>query len=163
VVEESKTAQVSSASTADVILEVLPVPPFTTVRMFGQGVQIGKFKTRHSIRKVLGALDETLYRLGLFLDQGRFISGVLQHPQSWVCKVTVDGKAGQHRSQNEFVIDLSWGQGMTTAAILICVFLFPIGLILVLIFYQMAQTETKRIIDDAFRSLHNHLAEDMRG
>jgi len=49
---------------------------------------------------------------------------------------------------------------MTAVAILISIFLFPIGLILALVFSQMAQNDVKRIVEDAFRSLRNNLAED---
>jgi hypothetical protein len=150
---------VDSAPSPDAIPEVVPVPSATTVRLIGEGLQAAKFKTRCSIREILDGVDEMLYSLGLVFDKSGVVSGSLRHPQSWVCAIAVDGTARERAEKAEFVIDLSWRSSMTTAAILIAIFLFPLGLVLAVVFSQMAQNDVKRLVDDAFRSLRHNLEE----
>jgi hypothetical protein len=149
-----------SAQTPLALPEPIPGPAPITIRLLGQGLHANKFTTQCVPGRILDAVDEMLYSLGLDCDEGGFVSGRLLHPQAWVCTITVEGTARKRKQQAEFVIDLSWRSSMTAAAILLAIFLFPVGLILALVFSQMGQSDVKRIIDDAFRSLRNDLAVD---
>jgi len=60
----------SLAPTTDAVPEVQPVSPATTVRLFGQGLQANRFKTKRAPRKILEAVDEMLYSLGVDFDKG---------------------------------------------------------------------------------------------
>jgi len=140
--------------------EARPLPVALTVRLLGQGVRAGKFPTSCSPREVLGAVDRMLHGLGLCVNKRGTVSGQLRHSHSALCAIPVDGTARKRGGRAEFVIDLSWHGRMTTAAILLSVFLFPVGLVLALVFTWTAQNGVQRIVDEAFGSLADDLAAD---
>jgi hypothetical protein len=133
------------------------VHPPTTIRLHGTGLLARKFKTRRPARKIREAVDEMLYDLGLSLDEEGYVYGSLLHAFSWACTAKFRGDVTGWQSRGDIEIDLSWHTSMTAAAILICIFLFPIGLVLMLVLQHMVQSDAKRMVDDSFRELRNHL------
>jgi hypothetical protein len=137
--------------------EVLPVHPPTTIRLHGTGLQARKFKTHRPTRKIREGVEEMLYDLGLSLDEEDYVYGSLRHAFSWACTAKFRGEVTGWQSRGGIEIDLSWYTSMTAAAILICIFLFPIGLVLMLVLQHMVQSDAKRMVDDSFRELRSRL------
>jgi hypothetical protein len=144
----------------DTMHEVVARPLAMTVRYHGYGLESGRFKTSQPIRAIVKDVDEMLFNLGLDWDHSGQFSGQLRHSYTFFCTIKVSGDARSNRDKTEFVIDLSWHSSWSVAAILIAIFLFPLGLILGLVFTSIAQTEGKRLLDDALRSLRRNLQAD---
>ena len=141
--------------------ETVTVPPATVVRLVGQGLKSQKFKTRRVKEDIFDATDEMLDRLGLRISKSWVVSGTLRHSYSFVTNVVVDGSvsADSDSGESEVLIDLSWRSNITTAAILLMIFVFPLGLVLGLVIHQMAQQEISRVVEDAFRSMRAELED----
>jgi hypothetical protein len=153
----SDSADAKGAATADVPVEVLPVSPLTV--RWRTREETRKFRTSCGLRKLDREVDEMLDRLGLSLDEEGNVFGQLRHGNSFFCTASVDGLVRHEPDRQEYLIDFSWRTSMSTAAILIAIFLFPVGLILAIVFYQMGQNDVKRLFEDAFRNLRSDLAD----
>src|SRR5262245_42655818 len=112
--------------------EKVKVPPATVVRLVGAGLRSPNFRTRQTKEGMLGDVDEMLRRRGLRSSKSGSGSGTMRHPYSFVTNIVVDGSvdADSDDGASEVVIDLAWRGSLTTAAILLMTFVFPLGLVL---------------------------------
>jgi hypothetical protein len=135
-----------------------PVP--LTVRLLGQDVRPGEFRTKGPPREVLRAVEEMFHGLGLGFNKRGTVSGRLRYSLSWLYAITVEGTARKRGGRAEFVIDLSWHGRLSVVAIVLAIVLFPVGLVLMLALMLTALSGVKRVVGEAFERLADDLAAD---
>ena len=140
---------------------VVPDKPPLTLRC-NIGHRLEKFRTRLGPKAVHRAVDDLLYRLGLSWDREGEVHGSVRHSYTFFCASKAKGYARIYPSRDEFILDISVSNSMPVVPILLAIFLFPVGLVLALVFYFLGKEDADRLLEQGARDLRDDLTGNDR-